>query len=65
MAGATSSVKGILADFQTPILPKIGGETTIEGLIKIHWLISGDAESVASNLGGDQHLHLALTITAE
>ena len=28
IAGTTSSVKGVLADFSTPILPNIGGEPT-------------------------------------
>ena len=36
MAGATSSVKGVLADLLTPIIPKIGGEPTREGFIEIH-----------------------------
>ena len=63
MAGETSSVKGVFVDFPTPILPKIDGEPTREGLIKIHLLISGNAASVASNHGGGQHGHLALTMT--
>ena len=65
MAGATSSVEGVLADFPTPILPKFDRERTREGLINIDRLISGNAASVASNLGGDRHGHLALTMTAE
>ena len=52
MAGARISVKGVLADFLTPILPKINGYPTREGLIDIHRLISGNAEYVASNLRG-------------
>ena len=64
MAGATSRVKGFLADFQTPVLPNIGGEPTRKVLIKIHLLISGNAAAVASNLGGVRHRHLALTMTA-
>ena len=52
MVGATISVERFLANFPTPILPKIGREPTREGLIKIHQLISGNAASVASNLGG-------------
>ena len=47
MAGATISVKGVLADFPTPILPKIGGEPTREGLIDLHQLVSDNAASVA------------------
>ena len=65
MVGATSSGKGVLADLPTPILPKIGGETTREGLIKIHKLINGNVASVTSNIGGIQHRHLALTITSK
>ena len=52
MVGTTSSVEVVLADFLTHILPKIGGEPTIEGLIEIHRLINGNAASVVSNLGG-------------
>ena len=62
MAGATSSVKGILVGFPTPILPNIGGDLTRERLIDIHQLISGN---VASNLRGGRHGHLALTMTAK
>ena len=65
MAGATSSVEGVLADFTTPILPKIGGEPTREGLIKIHQLRSEIVASVASNLGGGRHGNLVLMIMAE
>ena len=36
MVGATSSVNGILTDFPAPILPKIEGEPTREGLIDLH-----------------------------
>ena len=59
-----SSVEGVLTDFPTPILPKIGGEPKIEGLIHLHRLISGNVASMASNLGVGWHGHLALTITA-
>ena len=59
-----SSVEGVLADFPTPILPKIGGEPTREGLIDIHRLISVNSASMASNIGGGLHGHLALTMTA-
>ena len=65
VAGATSSAKGVLVDFPTPILPKIGVELTREGLIEIHGLISGDVVSVALNLGGGQHGHLALMMSFE
>ena len=65
MTGATSSVEGVLSDFPTPIHPKIDGEPTREGLIKIHLLISGNVVSVASNLQGIRHRHLALTMTAK
>ena len=61
----TISVKGVVTDLPTPTLPKIGGEPTRGGLIEIHRLISGNEASVASNLGGGQHGHLALTMTAK
>ena len=65
MARATSSVEGVLADLLTPILPKIDRELTREGLIDIHQLISGNAASMASNLGEVQNGHLALTMTTD
>ena len=40
MAGTTISVEGLLADFPTPIFPKIGGGPTRKGLIDIHRLIN-------------------------
>ena len=63
MAGATSSVKVVLTDFPKPILPKIYGELKIEVLIHLHQLISGNAESVTSNLRGLQHEHPVPTMT--
>ena len=65
MAGATVSVEGVLSDLPTPILPNIDGKPTREGLINIHRLISWTAASVASNLGGGQHRHLKMTMTAD
>ena len=65
MAEETSSVKGVLMDIPTTILPKINRELTREQLIDIHQLISGNEAYVASNLGGGRHRHLALTMTAE
>ena len=65
MAGSTISVKGVLAEFPSTILPKIGGETTREVLINLHRLVSGNMASVASNLGGGRHGCLAMTMTAE
>ena len=65
MSEERSSVEGVLAYLPTPILPKIGGEPTRKLLIKIHLLISGNAVSVASNLGGGQHRHLSLTMMAD
>ena len=52
-------------DLLTPILLKIGGDPTREALIELHQLISGNAASVASNIGGGRHGHLALTMTKE
>ena len=60
MASATSNVEGVLADLLTPILPNIGGEPTREGLIGLLQFISGNAASVASNLGGGLHRNHAL-----
>ena len=65
MAGATASVEEVLLDFLTHFLTKIGGEPTREGIIEIHWLVSGNAASVLSNLIGGRHGHLALTITSK
>ena len=65
MAGTENSIKGVLAEFSVPILPKIVGETTRESLIKINQLIGGNVDPVASNPGGGRHVHLALTMTAE
>ena len=65
MAGATSSVEGLLADFMTPILPKIGGEPTREGLIEVHQLISGSVASMPLNLGGSRYGYFAPEITDE
>ena len=65
MAGATVSVKGVLVYFPTPILPNIEGEPTRKGLIYLHQLFSGNMESVALKIGGVQHGHIALIMTAE
>ena len=65
MAGATSSVEGVLADFPIPILPKIVGEPTREALIDLHRILISNAASIVSNLGGGHHDHLALTMTAD
>ena len=50
---------------QCQILPNIFGEPTRESIIDIDQLISGNTTSVASNLGGGWHGHLALTMTME
>ena len=65
MVGASSSVKGLLVDFLKPILPDIDGGTTREVLINLHQLISGNAASVETNIGGGRHGHLAMTIMDE
>ena len=62
--GETSRVEVVLTDFLTPILPKIGGELTIEALKDLHIFVSGNGASVASNLEGGEHRHLTLTMTA-
>ena len=65
MAGSTTSIKGFLVDFLTPILQNIGGEPTRKVLIELHRLISGNAASVSLNLGGGRHGHPALTMTSK
>ena len=65
MSGATTSVEGVFADFLTPILLNIEGETTREGLIKLHELVSGNAAPMSLNLGGGRHRHLVLTLTSK
>ena len=64
MTGETRSAMGVLADFSTPILPNICRELTIEALIDLHQLVSGNAASMVSNLGGGRHGHLVLKMTA-
>ena len=65
MLGETTNIKGVLADFLTPILPNIRGEPIREGIIELHQFISGNVASMSSNLGGVQHSHLALAMTSE
>ena len=52
MEGSTSNIKGVLADFLTPLLPKIIIEPSRDVLIELHQLLSSNAASFASNLGG-------------
>ena len=63
MIGKTSSVKGVLAYFSTPIIPNIDRYLTREGLIDIHQFIRGNVASMVSNLGGGRHGQLVLTLT--
>ena len=65
MLGTTSSSERFLADFPTPMIPKIGGDPTKEALIKLNQFVSINTASVALNLTGVWHIHLTLTITAE
>ena len=65
MTGATSGVEGVLADFPTPTLQNIGGETTRETLINLHQLVSVNLASMVSNLGGGRHGHIALTMASK
>ena len=51
-------------DFLAPILTKIKGETAREAMINLNRLVSINEASVALNLGGGQHRHLVLTMTA-
>ena len=63
--GKKSSVKGVLVELPTPILPNICRELTIEALIDLHLLISGNTVSVVSNLGQGRHGHLVMTMTCK
>ena len=65
MVWTTSSVEGVLTDFPTPILPKIGGEPTREVLIDLHQFISGKLVYVASNPGEGRNGRLALTMISK
>ena len=65
MLGAPRINKVVLADFPTPILPKICGEPTRELLINIYIFISRSTASAASNLRGGRHRHLMLAMTAK
>ena len=65
MVGTTSSVKGVLMDFLTPILPNIEEELTREGLIYVHQLVSCNVASVALNIRGGRYRNLALKMTAK
>ena len=47
MAGTTISVKGVLADFLTLILPNICRDQILEALIEPHRLISVNMDLVA------------------
>ena len=65
MSGATSIIEVFLANFPTPILPKIREEPTREGLIELHRLVSGNGAPVLWNLEGGRNRHLALTMTSK
>jgi hypothetical protein len=64
MVTASTSVDGITADFPKTI-DKIHGEPTRRALIDMHKLLCTNAASVTTNLGGGNHGHLTLLITAE
>ena len=51
-------------NFPAHILPNIGGEPTRKILIDLNLLVSGNTASVASNLGGGQYGHIALTMNS-
>jgi hypothetical protein len=65
MVTASTSVDGITADFPKPVLGQIHGEPTREALIDMHKLLCTNAASVTTNLGGGNHGHLALLMTAK
>ena len=65
MAGTTISIKGVLVELPTQILTNIDGDPTREYLIKLYQLISGNAASGLSSLGGGRHGHLTLTMTVD
>ena len=52
MTLTSNSFEGFLPDFLLTILPNMAGEPPIESLIKIHWSISGNSDSMASDIGG-------------
>ena len=65
MVETAKIIKGVFMEFLMQILPNIGGELTREALIELHQLIRINAASVASNIEGERHGHLALTVTVE
>ena len=65
VAGATTRFEGVFTGLLTPIIPKIGGEPTREGLVELHQLVSGNMASVLLNLVGGQHGHLAMKMTMD
>ena len=65
MAGSTISMKRVLVDLLTPIIPMIVRETTREVLINFHYILILNRASAASRLGGGQHRHLVLSISTE
>ena len=65
MVGIANSIKGVLSDFLTSILPTIFRETIREALIKIHLLIIGNLSYVTSNLGLGRNGHPMLTMNME
>ena len=64
-AGSTSSIKGVLVDLLTPTISNIIREPAREALIDIHFIISSNAESSVSDLGGGRHDHLASTMSLD
>ena len=65
MTETSQSIKEVLAEFLTTIIPKISRELTRESLIDIHQLISGSAASMASNIRGGRNGPLTLTMNTE
>lgn len=54
------TINTILADFPTPVLPRIVGEPNHQQLIEIHKLLCDNATAI----GGGQYGYLALTLNA-
>ena len=60
----TTSVDGIIAAFPKSTIPPIHGEPDRTTLIAMHKLLCANAASITSNLGGGNHGHLSLLMTA-
>ena len=60
----TTGVDGIIAAFPKSTIPPIHGEPDRITLIAMHKLLCANAASITTNLGGGNHGHLSLLMTA-